>query len=100
MTQGDGPAIDVHFLLLQPGLPDNSECLGREGLIQFDQVDLIQRQTGLFQRQGYGRNRTDPHDPRMHAGDGTSHQSSDRRQAKFLHFPLAHDHYEAAPSDV
>src|SRR5678815_841042 len=46
MTNGDCPAPDIDFLLVEPQHPDASERLSRKRLVQFDEVDLLELQPG------------------------------------------------------
>jgi hypothetical protein len=49
MSQRDGPAVDVESVLIHRKLPQTGEHLRREGFIQLDQVDVVQRQSSQFE---------------------------------------------------
>src|SRR5262245_8895760 len=67
MPQRDRPAINVDFARIHVQLLDARERLRREGLVQLDQVDVVNRQTGAFERFGRRRNRSNAHERRMDA---------------------------------
>jgi hypothetical protein len=46
VTEGDRAAVHVELLFVDAELADAGEDLGGEGLVQLDQVDLIERQAG------------------------------------------------------
>lgn len=69
MAERDGAAlrVDVCGTVREPEFAQHRERLGREGLVEFDQVDVAERQTLARQQLAHGRNRTHPHDAGRHA---------------------------------
>ena len=49
MADGDGPAADVHLLRVGLEQLDHRQRLGRERLVDLDQVDVVQLQPGALQ---------------------------------------------------
>src|SRR5215510_168940 len=62
MSQRDRSAIDVDFGRIHAQLLDARERLRREGLVELDEVDVVNRQTGAFERFGRRRNRSNTHE--------------------------------------
>ena len=50
VAEGDRAAVDVEPLLVDPELAGAGEDLGGEGLVDLDQVDLVERQAGGVER--------------------------------------------------
>jgi hypothetical protein len=42
MAEGDGASVHVHDVRIDVQLADDTEALGGEGLVQFDQINLIE----------------------------------------------------------
>ena len=83
MPQRDRAAIDIHAVhRIQAQSLDHGQRLRREGFVQFDQVDLVQRQPRQLERLGDGVHRTDPHLLRQASGIGEGHEARQR-----LRFP-------------
>ena len=47
MAEGDRAAVDVELLLVDAELADAGEDLGGEGLVDLDQVDLVELEAGV-----------------------------------------------------
>ena len=101
MPKGDGAAVDVDLRRVEPELLHHGKRLRRERLVQLDQVDLVERQAGEFQRFRNGINRSDPHLFRQAPGVGESDKTRQRMNARA---PVARSSdittAAAAPSDV
>src|SRR5205809_904576 len=69
MAEGDGAAVDIELRLVDAELLGNGEDLAGEGLVDLDQIDVVQGEAGALQRDLRGRNRADAHDVRIAAGD-------------------------------
>jgi hypothetical protein len=52
VSGGDGAAVDVGLLGVEPELVDAVDRLAGEGLVDLDEVDLVERQAGLLQELG------------------------------------------------
>src|SRR5436853_3368798 len=61
MAQRDCASVDVGALAIQSHLPLNGKVLRGEGLINLDQVDVRQPQTGSLKRLFGGRYWSDSH---------------------------------------
>src|SRR4030095_15133159 len=84
VTEGDGAAVDIQFLGIDPELSNASNNLGRKGLVQFDQIDLIDGQAGSFQRFLRGGDRSYTHVVWMNPGGSGRDDSSHRLQFELL----------------
>src|ERR1700719_2959590 len=49
MSEGDRAAVDVDALLIHPELAHHRERLRAEGLVQLDEIDLVEREAGELQ---------------------------------------------------
>ena len=92
MPDGDGAAVHVHLLGVEPELADDLQALRREGLVQLDEVELARLDAGAREQLPHGRNRADAHDPRIDARDGARHESSERLGAERRGLLRARDH--------
>ena len=54
MAERDRAAVDVGLVRVQSQAARDRDRLRREGLVALDDVDLVQRQAGLLQRQTGG----------------------------------------------
>jgi hypothetical protein len=54
MTAGDCPVFDIHDIFRQARLAHNCDHNRREGLIDFDTIDVCNRPTGAFKCQTGG----------------------------------------------
>ena len=76
-----------------PQLVGHGQRLSREGLVQLDQVDVVEAQPGPLQRLRGRRHRADAHDPRRHSGHGHRAHLGERRQPVRLGVARARDHH-------
>ena len=83
MPQRDGAAVRVHMVgcLGQTELTEDGNALAGEGLVEFDDVDVADRQAGLDQQALHGGGGADAHDAWRHAGGGHRNDTGARRQA-------------------
>src|SRR5450755_3888619 len=91
MTDGDGAAIDVELGLVEAEFARASQHLSAEGLVNFDAVDLTERQPSALQQRADRWRRTDAHD----LGRATHRDRADQlRQRRFAgaRQPRAADH--------
>ena len=42
VAEGDRAAVGVDLVLIEPEVVDHGECLGREGLVELDDLDLLE----------------------------------------------------------
>ena len=97
MAQGDGAAVDVDDLRVEACLLDDGQRLGGEGLVEFDQLDVAEFQTGLFQGLGDGHYRADAHVQGVDAGDGAGGQAGDGLELELSDHFFAGDEREGGP---
>ena len=86
MAQGDGAAVGIEALgvVRQAEGAQHGQGLGREGLVEFDDIEITQGKPGPGQDladSGHGAN---AHDARLHAGDRHGHDPCQGNQAVAL----------------
>ncbi len=91
MSQCDGSSVDIEFIFVKPHLLANCYGLRCKGFVGFDQVDVLHRQSGLFQRLCGGWNRSDTHDPRIDARRCVGLNGAKRLDPQFICFFLRHN---------
>ena len=92
VSQGDRAAVDVQLVVHERELAAAGEDLGGEGLVQLDQVVVLDRRAVLLlQRLGRGHG-TEPHDRRIEADLGVAVDARERREAERPGLRLAHEH--------
>ena len=84
VAEGDRPAVDVQPLGIQAELAIDGEHLGGEGLVQLDEVDVLQGHARLLGELAHGRHRTDPHDRGVDALDTVTDHPGLRLDAELL----------------
>ena len=62
VAQGNGAAEDVHLLRIQLQLAHDGEALGGEGLVELEDVDVLDLHAGAGQHLGAGLDRAHTHD--------------------------------------
>ena len=82
VTDGDGPPIHVHALLVEPELAHARDGLRGERLVELDQVQLIDGESRALERLARGRNRSQAHRRGVHAGHRAGDHAGDRPPAK------------------
>src|SRR5580704_19123005 len=92
MAERDGAAIDVDARRVKTSEFDYAERLRGEGFVQLDDVNLIERETGNFQRLGNCIDGADTHFLRRAAGGGESEKSRERFCIERAGAFGAHDH--------
>src|SRR4051812_27943559 len=71
MTHGDGTAVDVELLVGDVQVLLELEHYGREGLVELEQVDVVDGEAGAIEHLARGRGRAGQHDHRIcTAGSG------------------------------
>src|SRR5471030_1263437 len=83
MAERDGAAvrIDARVVVAQAERAQHRQSLRGKGLVQFDDVDLVQRHAELAQQLLRGRHRPHAHDARRHAGARHADHAGARCQA-------------------
>ncbi len=82
MAERDRPTVHVHLGGIEPELVDAHERLARERLVELDEIEVVDADPGPFERLARGRHGPDPHDRRVHPGDGRRHHAGQRTQAE------------------
>src|SRR5262245_11019903 len=78
MPQGDGAAIHVDSVSVELQRLLNSQVLRCESFIYFDQIDVGELQSGLFESDSSSRYGTDAHDLRLHSSDTPANDATKR----------------------
>src|SRR5579862_7521932 len=97
MADGDGAAVQVHLRRIDLEVAQAGDRLRGEGLVDLDEVDLVDRYAGALQRLAAGRHRTDPHDLRRAAGDGDRADAGERLQPMLFRERLGADERRRGP---
>ena len=99
VAEGDRAAVDVEPLLVDPQLAGAGEDLGGEGLVQLDQVDLVEREAGGGEGAGDRLDRADAHVGGVDAGDAEGDDPGERLGAELPRRPpRRRSAVQAAPS--
>ena len=86
MAERDGAAVDVQFLQVDAELPDASQHLRGERLVDLDEIDLSHGETGSFKRFLRRRNRPDAHIVRVNSGGRRRDDASQWLEPELLRF--------------
>src|SRR5262249_19715232 len=81
VAKSDRAAVDVGFIAIEAESFLDGEILGGEGFVDFDTIDLIDREASSFQRLlrcGHG---ADAHDAGIDAGGGPGNDAADGLEA-------------------
>ena len=83
MTESDRPTVGVYtrIIIRHAKLAQTRQPLRSKGLVQLDDIHLIQRQPGARERQPRGRHGPHPHDARLYPGRRTRHDARERSQS-------------------
>src|SRR5439155_599159 len=92
MTERDRAAVRVQLLAerIDPELPRHRQHLGRERLVQLDDVHVLDRHPRPLQHSPDGLDRPDAHDLRLDAGHGRGDDSRPRTDPELARPLLAH----------
>ena len=94
MPQRQRAAVGVNPLRVHAEFPDADQRLRGKGLVQFNDLHILQRKPGPFQHLGHGVNRADAHDFRRAAAHGKADQPGQRLHAQRLSLLAAHQHHK------
>src|SRR5437762_8704295 len=75
MAERDAAAVDVDLLGIDLQLADAGYCLSGESFVQLDETDLIDRESGTFERLLGRRDRAQSHTARIHACHSSRYDS-------------------------
>src|SRR2546427_11361264 len=78
MAKRDAAAVDVDLLGIELQLADAGDCLRGESLVQLDEIDLIDCETGAFERLLGRRHWTKSHAARIYTRHGGRDETCDR----------------------
>ena len=88
VPKGNSPAVDVQSLRGNGHVLQDRKHLRGERLIQFNQIEVIHRQSGLRKEALHRRYRTDAHDARVHTCGRPADDTSQWLQAAALRLVL------------
>src|SRR5439155_25617842 len=83
------PAVYVRDRMAEAELPHDREGLDGEGLVQFDQVEILHGEAGARQHLSSGRDGTEAHRLRLHARGRGGHDPDERSESKLLGLAIA-----------
>ena len=84
MAEGDRAAVDVEAFRIDRQLAQARQHLRRERLVQLDEVDLIERQSGACQRLAHRGHRANPEPLRLDAGGCKRDEPGERLESSLL----------------
>src|SRR5207253_8990495 len=91
MAHRDRAPVYVHAPGVEPELANHLERLGRERLVQLDEVEIGDLELRSRERLPHRGDRPDAHDPRVDARDGARDEATERRHPELPGFLLACD---------
>src|SRR5690606_8798179 len=91
VADGDGAAVDVQLLQRDAEVAVGGDHLGGERLVDLDQVDVVDGETGAAQRLLRRLDRAEAHDLGGEAGDTGGDDPGQRGQAELAGLGVAHD---------
>ena len=92
MAESDRPAVYIELLRIDTQILAYRQRLCGKCFICFDQIDIRQLKSGLFQSFPRSGNRSDPHDGRIYPGGRIRLNPAHRSDAQFLR--LIRRHYD------
>ena len=92
MAERDRAAVDVDLVAIEAQLLLAREVLRREGLVDLDQVEIVERQLRALERLADRRRRAHAHQRRLDADRRPRHDAAERLRAARLRGILAGDH--------
>src|SRR2546426_838323 len=84
MSERDSPAVRVRALVVYSEFAHHSYGLTGKRLVEFDQIDLVQREAGQLQRFRHRHDWSHSHDLRRHAADGVRDETRERLEPELL----------------
>src|SRR6185369_14919709 len=92
MAKRDGAAVDVSAAAIQSEFLFYCEILRRKSLVNFNEIDVVQRQTSFCERATSRRHRPYAHDLRLDTRIRPTHNAAHRSEILLLHKLFAGDH--------
>src|SRR5579884_1241035 len=92
MAERDSAAVDIDAVEVEAREPDHGERLDGEGFVELNDIDLVQREAGQFERLGDGVDRANAHLFGLATRGGEAHEARQRADAEGAGARLAHDH--------
>src|SRR5690606_7166863 len=99
VAHGDGAAVDVDLVLANAHVLHELHDDGGKRLVDLEQVDVLDAQTGLGQRLAGGRRGAGEHDGRVGAGHGGGDDSRTGLEAQLLALGLGADQHQRRAVD-
>ena len=93
MAHGHGAAVDVHLGGIHPQIPHTGDGLGCKGLIEFDDVDLVDGEPGFLQGDGHRLFWAQSHVGRVHAPHTEGDKFRQRLDAQRFGLSSGHQHH-------
>src|SRR5699024_4063038 len=101
VAHGDGSAVDVDLLMRNAQVTHPLEYDGGEGLVEFEQVDVVDGEAGFVEGLARRRSRTGEHDRRFGTGDCGGDDAGTRFHAhRLAHLGVAEDDQAGAVDDA
>src|SRR5919107_1734672 len=97
VAERDGPAVDVGLVDVHADLAHHGEGLGRERLVELDEVYIVHREPGLLQHLRDGHHRPYAHAPGPDAPDGDPDEADEGREPTPLGLLPVHDDHGGGP---
>ena len=91
MSECNCATVDVDSVHVGVQLALPGQHHGGEGLVDLEEIDLLELEPGLLEHALGGRDGPGQHDGRIHAGQGGGHEARARREPKGLGAGLGHD---------
>ncbi len=91
MTERDCAPVDVHALLTEPELADHDQALRCKRLVQLDEVEIRNRDTGALEELADRGDRADAHDLGIDACNRRADERSERLGGQLACLVLARD---------
>src|SRR5215211_6461521 len=97
MAERDGPTVDVRLVEVHTHFTYHGQSLGRERLVELDEVDVVHREPGLLQHLRDGHRRSDAHDLGPDATNGEPDEAGERREPALLGLLPVHNDDRGGP---
>src|SRR5205807_8080572 len=86
MTDGNGPAIDIHFCPIKFKFLFHGKILTGESFIDLDEIHFLESEAGSIQGHFHGGNRSDAHHRGFAPGDAPGDDSGQRLDSSLSGF--------------
>src|SRR5581483_9241815 len=92
MAERDGSAVHVYLLAVETQFFFDSKVLGGESFVDFNQIDVIEREAGLLERELGGGYRATAHQLWFDAGNSPTDDAAERFQSTLESVLDRHQH--------